>query len=137
MVYKGIQYVSCWGMICSLMKPSREHLLSDNINYFLLCSVVIGFPSGSEIQNLPANAGDTISIPGLGRCSEKEMAPNPLFLLWNPIDRGACQVTVNRVTKSQTQRLNNSIVTNRTSNASVIAHCIYSFFPGDQRKLIL
>ena len=136
MVYKSIQYISCWGMICSLMKPSREHLLSDD-NYFLLCSVVIGFPSDSEIQNLPANAGDTISIPGSGRCPEKEMAPNPLFLLGNPIDRGAWQVTVNRVTKSQTQRLNDSIVTNRTSSASVIAHCIYSFFPSDQRKLIL
>jgi len=68
MVYKSIQYISCWGMIYSLMKPGREHLLSDDINYFLLCSVVIGFLSGSAIQNLPANAGDPVSIPGLGRC---------------------------------------------------------------------
>ena len=26
-----------------------------------------GFPGGSVIKNLPANAGDTGSIPGLGR----------------------------------------------------------------------
>ena len=54
-------------MIYSLMKPSKEHLF-DNINYFLLCSIVIGFPGGSVIQNLPANAGDTVAIPGSGRC---------------------------------------------------------------------
>ena len=26
-----------------------------------------GFPSGSEVKNLPAGAGDVGSIPGLGR----------------------------------------------------------------------
>ena len=28
----------------------------------------LGFPGGSVVKNLPANAGDTSSIPGLGRC---------------------------------------------------------------------
>jgi len=28
------------------------------------------FPSGSVVKNLPANAGDTGSIPGLGRSLE-------------------------------------------------------------------
>ena len=27
----------------------------------------VGFPGGTVVKNLPANAGDTGSIPGLGR----------------------------------------------------------------------
>ena len=33
----------------------------------LLCKIVSGFPSGSVVKNMPANAGDLGSIPGLGR----------------------------------------------------------------------
>ena len=29
--------------------------------------LTVGFPGGSMVKNLPANAGDTGSIPGLGR----------------------------------------------------------------------
>ena len=29
--------------------------------------IVQGFPGGSKVKNLPANAGDTDSIPGPGR----------------------------------------------------------------------
>ena len=36
-----------------------------------------GFPGGSVIKNLPANAGDTESIPGLGRSPGKGNG-NPL-----------------------------------------------------------
>ena len=32
------------------------------------------FPCDSELKDLPANAGDTGLIPGLGRPLEKEMA---------------------------------------------------------------
>ena len=35
------------------------------------------FPSGSMVKNLPANAGDTGSVPGLGR-SPGEGNGNPL-----------------------------------------------------------
>ena len=28
----------------------------------------MGFLDGSEVENLPANAGDAASIPGSGRC---------------------------------------------------------------------
>ena len=31
---------------------------------------VKGFPGGSVVKNLPTNAGDTGSVPGLGRCHE-------------------------------------------------------------------
>ena len=59
------------------------------------------------VNNLPTNAGDTRdsgSIPGSGR-SPGGGNDNPLqdFCLENPMDRGAWQATVYRVTKSQTR----------------------------------
>ena len=36
-----------------------------------------GFPGDSAVKNLPANAGDVISVPGSGRSSEDENG-NPL-----------------------------------------------------------
>ena len=52
----------------------------------------------------PANAGDEVSIPGLGRFPG-EGNDNPLqySCLENPMDRGAWLDTVHGVTKSQTQ----------------------------------
>ena len=59
-----------------------------------------GFPRGSVVQDLPANAGDVGSIPGLGR-SPGDGNGNTLQYshLGNPIDRGAWQATVHDVTK--------------------------------------
>ena len=37
----------------------------------------MGFPDGSAIKNLPANAGDAGLIPGVGRCPGEENS-NPL-----------------------------------------------------------
>ena len=52
------------------------------------------------VKNLPANAGDTASIPGWGR-SPGEGNGNPLYIigLENPMDRGAWQATVHGVAK--------------------------------------
>ena len=41
-----------------------------------------GFPGGSVIKNPPANAGDTGSVPGLGRSQEEEMATHSRILAW-------------------------------------------------------
>ena len=30
-------------------------------------NIILGFPGGTVVENLPANAGDTGSSPGLGR----------------------------------------------------------------------
>ena len=62
------------------------------------------------VKNPPANAGDIKDaglVPGLGR-SPGEEDGNPLqySLLENPMDRGAWQAVVHRVTKSRT-RLSN------------------------------
>ena len=59
------------------------------------------------VKNLPANSGDlrdTGLIPGLGR-SPGGGQGNPLWYtcLWNPMDRGAWQAMIHKVTKSWTQ----------------------------------
>ena len=64
---------------------------------------ILGFPGGSVVKNLPANARDirdADSIPGLGR-SPGEGNGNPLQYSYpeNPMDRGTWQATVHKVTK--------------------------------------
>ena len=63
--------------------------------------VLLGFPGGTVVKNLPANAGDARdagSIPGSGR-SPGGGNGNPLqySCLGNPIDRGAWQATLYKV----------------------------------------
>ena len=70
----------------------------------------MGFPSGTVIKNVPANAGDARDeglIPGLGR-SPGGGYGNPLqdSCLENPMDRGAWRATVHVVTKTWTQLSN-------------------------------
>ena len=66
-------------------------------------SIPLGFPAGSVMKNLPANAGDTGLISGSGRFPG-EVNGNPLqcSCLGNPMDRRAWWATVHEVTKSQT-----------------------------------
>ena len=62
------------------------------------------FTTGSVVKNPPANAGDTGSIPGLGRSSGGGNS-HPLQYSWleNPMDRGDWWATIHSVTKNQTQ----------------------------------
>ena len=48
----------------------------------LLCKIISGFPSGSVVKNMPANAGDVGSIPGSGRSpgEGRKWQPTPVFL---------------------------------------------------------
>ena len=49
----------------------------------------VGFPGGSVIKNLLANAGDAGLIPGSGRCpGEGNSNPLQYSCLENPMDRG-------------------------------------------------
>ena len=61
------------------------------------------FLGGSDGKNPLVNAGDAGSVPGLGR-SPGEGNGNLLqySCLENPMDRGAWQATVQKVTKSWT-----------------------------------
>ncbi|CAI9172850.1 unnamed protein product [Rangifer tarandus platyrhynchus] len=65
-----------------------------------------GFPGGSEVKNLPANAGDArdaVSISGLGRyLGAGDGNPLQYSCLENSMDRGAWWATVHGATKSQT-----------------------------------
>ena len=60
----------------------------------------LSFPGGSEVNNVPASAGDRGLIPGSGR-SSGEGNGNPLqySCLENSIDRGAWRATVQGVAK--------------------------------------
>ena len=50
----------------------------------------MGFPGGSVVKNLPANAGDVGSIPGLGRSpGEGNINPLQYACLGNPMDEMA------------------------------------------------
>ena len=59
------------------------------------------------VKNLPVNTGDVRDsglIPELGRSPRGEHGNPPKYsCLENPMDRGAWQATVHRVTKSLTQ----------------------------------
>ena len=62
------------------------------------------FPGGSEVKNLPANSGDSGSIPELGRSPGEENGNSLQYsCLGNPMDREAWQATVHEVAQSQTQ----------------------------------
>ena len=66
-----------------------------------------GFPGGSDGKESTCNSGDLGSIPGSGRFpGEEDGNPLQYSLLENPMDRGAWQAVVHRVTKSRT-RLSN------------------------------
>ena len=65
----------------------------------------MSFPGDSVVKNPPANAGDAVSIPGLGRSPGEENG-NPLqvFLLGESRgQRSLVSYTVQGVTKSWTQ----------------------------------
>ena len=67
----------------------------------------MGFPGGSVVENLPANAGnvrDAGSIPGLGR-SPSVGNGNQLYYpcLENPMDKGAWRAIVHGVAESWTR----------------------------------
>ena len=53
-----------------------------------------GFPDGSVVKNLPANAGDRGSIPGLGNSPGGRYGNLLQYSnLGNPMDRGAWRAT--------------------------------------------
>ena len=62
----------------------------------------MGFPGGSVVKNLPANAGDRGPIPRLGRSGRGHGNPLQYSCLENSMDRGAWWATVHAVAKSWT-----------------------------------
>ena len=68
---------------------------------FKVLDVMLGFPNGSAVKDLPANSGDVGSIPELGRSpGGKNGNPPQCSCLENPMDRGAGWATVYGVAKT-------------------------------------
>ena len=84
-----------------IMYPVYSSISRVTIYCFLIHDK--GFPGDSDSKESACNAGDSSSIPGLGR-SPGEGNGNPLQYsgLENPKDRGAWRDTVHGVTKSRT-----------------------------------
>ena len=61
-------------------------------------SLSLTFPGGSVVKNLPASAGDTVSILGWKIPWRREWQLQ-YFCVGKPMDRVACWATVHRVTK--------------------------------------
>ena len=87
----GREQIGTWGLLGFVFKQV--------VAYYMWPSQVV-----LVVKNLPANAGDTGLIPGLGR-SPGGGHGNPLqySCLENPMNRGVWQATVHRVTKSWTR----------------------------------
>ena len=68
--------------------------------FYILVSIQQSFSGISEVNNLPANSGDTGSNPGLGKFPEKGNGkPFQYSCLGNFMDRGAWRATLHGVAK--------------------------------------
>ena len=85
-------------LIC--LKPENRKRGGTNEFTYKTVTDSQGFPDGSVVKNLCANAGDTSSIPGLIRDSG-EGNDNPLqySCLGNPVDKGPWRSTIPGVAK--------------------------------------
>ena len=78
------------------------------------------------VKNLPASAGDTGSIPGLGRSpGEGNGNPHQYSSLENPMDRGTWQAIVQGVTNSDTTEQLSMQTTKAALLSSSISQKIY------------
>ena len=55
------------GRFSTTVPPGKPKICISSISISLLKNTLQGFPGGAVVENLPANAGDTGSSPGLGR----------------------------------------------------------------------
>ena len=77
---------------------NREHW---TLIYFLM--LIMGFPGGSVVKNLPGNSGDVGMIPELGRSPGEENGNRLQYsCMRNPMDRGTWWATVHGFAKSWT-----------------------------------
>ena len=76
---KGVWQATVCGVTKSQTQLSNCHFTFNKlIGYSEL--TISGFPGGSVVKNLPASAGDTGLIPGLGRSPGLEMATRSSIL---------------------------------------------------------
>ena len=79
-------------------------LFSIGTQHLLNTSYILSFPGSSASKESACSAGDSGSIPGLGRCSGGGHGNHSNILAWGILmDEGAWWATAHRVTKSWTQ----------------------------------
>ena len=99
------------GMLQLMGSQRVRHNWATELNWILLkwpyypkqsTDLIQSLPGDSRVKNPPANAGDTGSIPGSGRCPRGGNG-NPLQYssLKNPMNRGVWRATVHAAAKSQ------------------------------------
>ena len=77
--------------------------MDSRIFFFNVVLLQLGFPGGSVVKNLPANAEAAGSIPGRGISpGEGNVNPRQYSCLENPMERGAWQALLHGVVKSWT-----------------------------------
>ena len=65
------------------LRPQSNFLANPSNREFQTPNIILkGFPDGSVVKNLSANAGDSGSIPGLGRSPEEGMGTHSSILAW-------------------------------------------------------
>ena len=79
----------------------------SSLSFFVSKIFLLGFPDGSAVKNLPAmqKRQETLWFPSLGQEDPQEegmTTRSTILALENPMDRGAWQATVHRVTQSLT-----------------------------------
>ena len=85
-----------------------------------------GFPGGSVVKNLPANAGAVGSISGLGRYPGKGNGyPLQYSCLENPMDGGTWRAIVHGVRKSRKRLSDFTFTFNKTIFYHLLKNCIF------------
>ena len=83
------------------MHYKTENDINSNSAQCIRSVCVMGFPSGSDSEESACNAGDSGSVPELGRSpGEGNSYPLQYSCLENSMDRGARWTTVHGLTKA-------------------------------------
>ena len=114
----NLHFVNYFGFCYSFRLIFNVYVFKSN-----LCDLL---PGGTVVKNLPASAGDTGSIPGLGR-SPGEGNGNPFqySCLENPMERGAWQAIVQGVTNLDTTEQLSMHTTKAALLSSSVSQKIY------------
>ena len=82
------------------MCPSVSLKDDFSLSTFICFILILGFPDGSVVENLPANAGDLGLIPGSQRSpGEGHWQPTPVFLPGKAHGQRSLAATANGVAK--------------------------------------
>ena len=85
----------------------------------------MGFPGDSMVKNPPANAGDTVSNPELGRSLGKGNCNRFLYsCLGSPMDRGAWQARIHGAAESRHDLVTKTATGNKNGKESDVTESI-------------